>query len=866
MSYNSPKKNRSTSALTKLWIVLIIIIITAGSILFWGYNNYDKLLQSLNQITEPNQKAALINELFQEIVEADNHFSSYVLTDDTSSERMYMEKISSVQYKLNELEELLQEDSVQRERIDSLQSTIEAKNSYLTTFLNLKKEKVSALFTSEALARISNQIQDSTFVEKELRRKQRIVGSVEPVEKEKIVIKPDDYEGISGFFRKLFGKENMELDTIRTIEEQINYSLDLSVDTSIVRDYFIDTTLSAVKNILVEVLAEEMEMQQKLNSIELELISQDQKFITIIRSIISELQAEEYTKNVRQQNMARIQAQKLTRELVIIGVVGIALSSIFIFLILRDITRAGHYRKKLEEEKKRAEQLAKVKEEFLSKMSHEIRTPLHSIIGFSDLMRQSKLDENQQKYLNAIAESNSHLKELIDDVLDQAKIDAGKLTLDKKPVFVPQLVEELKLIFMQKFESNKLRFEVSVSDFLSTHIFISDLFKIKQVLMNLIGNAIKFTEEGYVKVTFDQVILTDESCQIHIEVSDTGKGIKEEEFSKIFEQFQQGTSGKLIGIAGTGLGLSITKSIVQLLGGNISLESQIGKGSIFKLNFQAPYETCPEQFLGHTDIKVEELFDQTQHFPIRIVVVEDDPWNAQLLMETLRPITDSQTLFSNAEDAVAYLSSDPEVDIIFTDINLPEMSGVQFLQHCKREGLNVPIIALTAHIQQSKKEEFLRAGFDAVCIKPFTKEDVMKLLNDYFEADTVTINRPVNGEIKQAITTLDTSVLKEFANNDQEAYNELLISFSEEYSAKIKRLKRAFEFKDISAIGGICHQLKSALEQLHYNSLSENLLSIELFADMKKNQRVLEEIERILPVLNEIEKELKDIRHQSHIL
>ncbi|GAA5022821.1 hypothetical protein GCM10011506_00150 [Marivirga lumbricoides] len=862
MSDYTSKKNRNTSALTKLWIVLIIIIITAGSVLFWGYDNYGKLVQSLNTISEPNQKIALINELFQEIVEADNYFNAYALTDDTASRKQYLDKISSVRIILEELEIILADDSLQKERVDSLQQTINVKYNYLTTFLNLKKEKASALFTNEALNRISNQLKDSAFIEKELKREQRMVSSVEPVEKEKIVVRPDEYEGINGFFRKLFGKENLKLDTVKTIEDRINYSLDYSVDTSIVRDYFIDTTLSAVKNILVDVLAEEIDMQQKLNKVELELIKQDQKFIAIIRSIISKLRTEELAKNIRQQDVSRIQAKQLTRELLIIGGIGIALSAIFIFLILRDITRAGLYRRKLEEEKKRAEHLAKVKEEFLSKMSHEIRTPLHSIIGFSDLMSQSELNANQKRYLQAIAESNKHLKQLIDDILDQAKIDAKKLIIEEQPVYIPKLAKELELIFLQKFESSQLSFDVQVSDFFKANIFISDLFKLKQVLMNLIGNAIKFTDIGYVRLSFEAEKLTDEDCKIYIAVEDTGKGIKEEEFSQIFEQFQQGVSGRQIGISGTGLGLSISKSIIEALGGSIAVESEVGIGSVFKINFRAKYAAYSEA--DAIEIINEEL-NQSKNFSANILVLEDDPWNAQLLAEILKNTTESYTICSSAEEAITLLKSKPKIDLIFTDINLPEMSGEDFQKFCRSNGLNIPIIALTAHIQKSKKEELLKMGFDAVCIKPFAKIEILQLLSTFLE-ELVVVEQPPSEADKKPATEIDTSVLQQFAGNNAEVFQELLNTFHEEYALKLEKLDTAYKQKDVKGIGNIAHQLKSALEQIAFDQLSETLKTIELFAEMDKTQRVLEETQRILPDLHEVEMKLEALRHQSHIL
>lgn len=863
MSDYTSKQNRNTSALTKLWIVLVIIIITAGSVLFWGYDNYGKLVKSLNTISEPNQKIALINELFQEIVEADNYFNAYALTNDAASRKQYLEKISSIRNRIEELEVILADDSLQRERVDSLQQTINVKYNYLTTFLNLKKEKASALFTNEALNRISNQLKDSAFIEKELTREQRMVSSVEPVEKEKIVVRPDDYEGINGFFRKLFGKENLQLDTIKTIEDRINYSLDYSVDTSIVRDYFIDTTLSVVKNILVDVLAEEMDMQQKLNRVELELIKQDQKFIGIIRSIISKLRAEEFAKNLRQQDVSRVQAKQLTRELLVIGGVGIALSAVFIFLILRDITRAGLYRRKLEEEKKRAEHLAKAKEEFLSKMSHEIRTPLHSIIGFSDLMSQSELNLNQKRYLQAIAESNKHLKQLIDDILDQAKIDAKKLTIESGPVYIPKLAEELGLIFFQKFESSQLDFDVQISEFLKENIFISDLFKLKQVLMNLIGNAIKFTDNGYVRIVFEAVKLTDEDCQIHISIEDTGKGIKKEEFGQIFEQFQQGSSGRQIGISGTGLGLSISKSIIEALGGNISVDSEVGIGSVFKIHFHSKYEPYNEDVILEMPQNAELILKKS-YFTAHILMVEDDPWNAQLLAETLKNVVQNFTICTSAEEAIDFLKSKPMVDLIFTDINLPEMNGEDFQTYCRSSGLAIPIIALTAHIQKSKKEELLKMGFDAVCIKPFTKIDIMQLLGRFLEGSA--IHEELVTAAKDISEEIDTSVLQQFAGNNAEAYQELLATFHEEYGLKLQKLTAAYKQQNMKEIGAIAHQLKSALEQIAFDNLSETLKSIELFAEMDNLQRVLEETQSILPDLKKVEEQLGMIRHQSHIL
>lgn len=871
-SKENNNKNRNTSALAKLWMVLTIIIITSGSVLYWGYNNYDNLIDSLNQYNEPDYKISLINELFQEIVEADNYFKGFIFTNNIESEKLYYDKIAAVKIKIGELETLLSEDSTQKERLDSLQNTLSEKNRYLKSFFKIKKQKLNALFTNEALNRISKQINDTAYIEKKINKNEKIVENVEPYEKKEVVVKSDDYSGVDGFFRKLFGKENLQYDTITSIDHRIDYSLDLTIDTSIIRNYFKDTTLFTVKSILSDVMEEEIDMKDRLNAVEMELIKQDQQFIGIIKNLISELKQQEQLKNYQKRNLARIEARELTRELYYIGGIGIALSSIFIILIVRDVTRAAHYRKQLEEEKKKAEDFAKVKEEFLSKMSHEIRTPLHSIIGFSNLMLTSNLDQSQKKYMNAIAQSNIYLQELIDNILDQAKIDAGKLTVNKGAVFVPLLVEELEMVFQQSVNLSNLELKFTVSEYLKSNLFLSDLFKIKQVLMNLISNAIKFTEQGFIHVNFKDNKSEDDNCEILIEVKDSGKGIKKEEFSQIFEQFQQGTPGRYTGTSGTGLGLSITKSIVEALDGEIYVDSEIGKGSTFTVKFNVMCEPCSAERLNDFIPKRTNQPEQNMYYPIHILVVEDDKMNAHLLIESLKDCTKKVTHFYNAEEAINFIDTQPKIDIIVTDINLPGKSGENLMKYCKTQGYGLPIIALTAHIQKDKKEKYLQSGFDHVYTKPFSKKDILEMLSFYFEsADSENLasyseTADVDPKIRQQEGSIDVSYLMQFANNDAEVYQDLVNMFIENYSIKISRLSEAFQQKDLIEIAQLCHQLKSTLEQIQYNKLSEDLLSIEIYANRDNKKRVLEELEILLPVLKNIENSLLDIKHQSHTL
>jgi CHASE3 domain sensor protein len=439
------------SSRIKIFIVLLIIGVSSFSLLYWSYLNYVNVKESVEAIAQPNDKNNRVNKLFQEIIGSDNLFNTFILTDDSSKLNAYHQSMGFVKEQINSLEKDFRNDSIQLNNLDSLNKIVDEKSEYLNIILRLKKEQSNAFFTSEALKRIGRQLQDSAFIEKALLRRERLVASRDSVEKQEIIRTPDDFKGINGFFRKLFGKPNIELDTIRTIEEQIDYSLELSIDTSIVRDYFVDTTLVAVKKILLDVLTEEIDLQYQLNDAELKLYEQDQKLIDNIKAIVEEILEQERIKNELNSEIVLARTNQATERIFVIGGVGILLSAIFLFLIFKDITKSNQLRKNLQTEKERAMDLAQAKEDFLAKMSHEIRTPLHNIMGFTHLLSNAHLHEKEQEYLAAISQSNRYLSELIDNILEKAKIDAGNFKVEKSAVYIPDLVNELQQVFKYKF-------------------------------------------------------------------------------------------------------------------------------------------------------------------------------------------------------------------------------------------------------------------------------------------------------------------------------------------------------------------------------------------------------------------------------
>src|SRR5690606_2966574 len=274
-----------------------------------------------------------------------------------------------------------------------------------------------------------------------------------------------------------------------------------------------------------------MKLQERISTTETRLMHQNRVFIQNIRNVIEELRHQEQLIAAARREEALMLGNESTSTLLIVGCSGILMCSLFVFLILRDVTRASHYRQQLEEQKIKAEKLARVKEDFVSNMSHEIRTPLHNISGFSYLLGETNLDETQTTFVNAIRESQRYLSELVNNILDQAKFNSGQLVIVPEAFDLRQVVNELMSVYQSVAASNGTQLRVDITEELNGVHLIGDALRIKQVLTNLLSNAVKFAKNGEVAVLVDGE-KTPESFSVRIAVLDTGPGINPERLNE----------------------------------------------------------------------------------------------------------------------------------------------------------------------------------------------------------------------------------------------------------------------------------------------------------------------------------------------
>ncbi|MEM5948773.1 PAS domain S-box protein [Spirochaetia bacterium 38H-sp] len=405
----------------------------------------------------------------------------------------------------------------------------------------------------------------------------------------------------------------------------------------------------------------------------------------------------------------------------------------YIGIISIDMSIQKEAEKKLLMAKTQAEQAARAKSEFLATMSHEIRTPLNAILGFTDLLYNIAEDERELTYLEAIKNSGKNLLLLINDILDLSKIEAGKMQLSYTMVNMIDFINEIASIFTNAAQQKNIDLIKEYNEDIPPSIEIDEL-RLRQVIFNLVGNAIKFTDKGHIKISLHCKNKTDNTVDIHIKVEDTGIGIKEEEQKAIFETFHQSEGQDNRKYGGTGLGLSISKRLIEMMGGKISLKSKYGEGSCFSVEIPG---------LKYSTKKVEKEIISNTGIPDlkgkKVLIVDDKELNRNLLVEYLEPTKASCILADDGTTALEEVRKNPP-DIILMDIRMPSMSGDEFIKEYYKDEKNrqVPILALTASILKERHQYFKTLGFREVITKPVSREILYRMIAKYLGIDTTT--------------------------------------------------------------------------------------------------------------------------------
>lgn len=491
----------------------------------------------------------------------------------------------------------------------------------------------------------------------------------------------------------------------------------------------------------------------------------------------------------------------------------------------RDITQ----RKQDAEELMR---LQKTKEQFLANISHEIRTPINGIAGMADLLGQNANAAEQETYLNAIRHSAENLKLIINDILDLAAIESGKLKFEKIGFNLTDLVPSLISTFAYQAKEKNITLDYSIEKKLN-RILIGDPVRLNQVLINLISNAVKFTHTGSINVACSIERLQKNTCWVRFEITDTGIGIPSEKLNTIFESFSQADASVTRKYGGSGLGLTIVKQLVELQDGKITVRSKENSGSTFIV--LVPYAIGKANTIFTSTLAAQKSQDNTYTKRLNVLLVEDNDINRLYAKSILKNWQCEVDIAENGLVAIEKVKSG-DYDLVLMDIQMPVMDGyeatrtIRLLDATRKD---VPILALTANATKPDIEKCLASGMNDYLPKPFTPDDLHR---------KIVVDLKIRPKTKSAATSqserasgYDLSYLRSISNNNEEFIQEMMQTFVQTIPGVLDQMREGLAEKDFERISRLAHQVKPSFTLLGIHDQRPNILFIEENGKAKTN-------------------------------
>jgi len=691
-----------------LIVLLIVVLFGSAFYLYLQYNKAEKIRSNFQLMVNARENSALIDSCIVELYSADNNSRMYALTARKWYLNEFSRQIKNVHSIIREID-TNNKDAASfsaNSKLGDLVSEKAAKTGNYIRLMNLSDSLLRSARKMNAILRDKN----NKIIKQPVVRRIKTEVHIDTIKA--IAKAPQPKKKFFGRLLAAFAK-NKDTKTPVLVQRR--------TDTTIITMTATPQVAKAYNNYYSKLY----EANNKLRINELEMLEINNRMINqIIGSLKKYKVGEQLYINSSKHDIRGGLATVLAEFRRISGFMFLLLTAVVV-VILYNIWKIFRNEEEMIIHTEMTENYALAKSKFMASMSHEIRTPLNSIIGFSEQLSHGNLRDEQPEQVGAIVSSSKMLLDVVNEILDFSKYETGKMNFENEPFCPYSAIEEITTSMQVQAHKKNIALTHQI-DFSKSLCLNGDYFRLKQVVMNLVGNAIKFTTRGEVSIN---AFITEGKPGydiLNVHVKDTGLGIDKEHLPFIFEEFSQVASAqKVANHGGTGLGLAICKKIIELQGGRIKVTSKVGRGSIF--SFKLPMEITAAEACVNEE-KANDANAQPQLAGRHVLIAEDNKLNVLLVSTILKKWKITFDVAYNGREALQ-LFEDNHYDIILTDIEMPEMGGIEFSQMARANGNNVkgeiPILALTANVLKEDRDRYLSVGMNGVVLKPFSEKNLI---------------------------------------------------------------------------------------------------------------------------------------------
>ncbi len=824
--------------------IAILIVIAVGLVGIAGniaYKSISYIVSTIKKEAQPNLTLILIKEINSSMIQAESSIKYYTLTGQKKYLAPYYNVIQSTNRKIAQLREFNLESSDRIVQIDSINSLIRKKYLIWNRMLALKgNDRLES-----ALSQLSVKL-DTSFDTLSIKVPQNIaIFKKDTNRKADMALQPEEKEG---FFSRLFRRKEDNSEDIHQNEVSHTYVQEEIISKDTVIEIGIDPVL--IQDEISRIKKEEGEVQQIITAREISLSRQSDAIAQKLGLMIYRLEQQELA-SIREKAIEADRLAKSTNRLLVFFIAIFAVLLISVFYVIQKYIRKTHASQvALVKAKDEALRLTETRERFMANISHEIRTPMHAIEGFAEQLLHQTRDQASKEHLEIIKKSADHLHGIINDVLDFSKLDSGKFEIEKIPFSPKDTINEVFQIYRVKAQGISVEYELRFESNLPK-VLIGDPLRLKQIVHNLISNALKFTKKGFVKVLVLSKKINSDYSNLLIRVSDTGIGISEKNLKFIFEEFSQAEASTSRKFGGTGLGLAIVKKLVDIQGGKIEVKSKLKEGTSFLI--EIPYYIGDE--LYQTDKIVKKNIQPGLLANLSFLVADDDEYNRGLIAHIFKKWKLNFIMVENGKKIVDKIDSGERFNLILLDIQMPEMNGIEVTKYIRglqeKEISDLSIMALTATTAREELDRCYKAGINHIMSKPFSE---YSLFINICEVLGIEIPEALNEE-QEVVGQDDVPVmfknLYHIANNDEGFVREMLQMFIKTSREGMAEVKRGLKERDWMRVAEFAHKIKSPCKHLDALETANLLKEIELVARNEKNKEKLNEM------ISKVEKEIK---------